>query len=101
LNELKYAGVSAALWETHAATWHSETQNWGAPRHAAVLYIDGTTKPIFTNLFSQSTHHSIRNRVMPGLDIVPVLTSNLTSAASGTTGLIEIESLLHDHLPFI
>jgi transposase len=69
-NELKYAGVSAALWETHACTWHSATQQWGSPRHAAVLYVDGTSKPIFTSLHSQGTHVSLYGRAMPGLDVV-------------------------------
>lgn len=68
--ELKYAGVASQLWETHARTWHSQTQDWGSPRHAAVLYVDGTTKPIFTSLFSQCTHVSLLNRTMPGLDVV-------------------------------
>jgi transposase len=69
-SELKYAGVASELWEVHAQTWHSQTQDWGSPRHAAVLYVDGTTKPIFTSLFSQSTHVSLLNRTMPGLDVV-------------------------------
>lgn len=69
-NELKYAGVSPAMWETHACTWHGATQQWGSPRHAAVLYVDGTSKPIFTTMHSQSTHVSLYGRTMPGLDIV-------------------------------
>jgi hypothetical protein len=69
-SELKYAGVASELWETHAHTWHSQTQTWGSPRYAAVLYVDGTSKPIFTNLFSQCTHVSLFNRTMPGLDVV-------------------------------
>lgn len=69
-SELKYAGVGSELWETHARIWHSQTQTWGSPRHAAILYVDGTSKPIFTNLFSQCTRVSLFNRTMPGLDIV-------------------------------
>jgi len=69
-SELKYAGVSPALWESHASTWHAQTQEWGSPRHAAVLYVDGTSKPIFTDLNSQCTHISLLHRTMPGLDIV-------------------------------
>ena len=69
-SELKYAGVGSELWETHARIWHSQTQAWGSPRYAAVLYVDGTTKPIFTNLFSQCTRVGLFNRTMPGLDIV-------------------------------
>lgn len=68
--ELKYAGVSPAMWETHACTWHGATQQWGTPRHAAVLYVDGTSKPIFTTMHSQATHVSLYGRAMPGLDVV-------------------------------
>jgi transposase len=68
--ELKYSGVGDVLWEAHARVWHTQTQNWGTPRYAAVLYVDATTKPIWTQLFSQSTHVSLLNRTMPGLDVV-------------------------------
>lgn len=69
-SELKYAGVADSLWETHARVWHGESQDWGAPRNAAILYVDGTSKPIWTEQHSQCTRVSLLGRTMPGLDIV-------------------------------
>jgi hypothetical protein len=66
--ELKYAGVSSTLWEVHARLWLMQTQSWGEQRRAAVLYVDGTTKPVWTTLFSQSTKVSSVGRTMPGLE---------------------------------
>jgi len=66
--ELKYAGVAQTLWETHARLWLARTADWGDPRRAAVVYVDNTTKPVWTQLFSQSTKVSGVGRVMPGLE---------------------------------
>lgn len=68
--ELKYAGVSSTLWEIHARLWLEQTQAWGDERRAAVLYVDGSTKPVWTTLFSQSTKVSSVGRTMPGLEQV-------------------------------
>lgn len=68
--ELKYAGVANTLWEVHARFWFSESLRWGDERRAAVIYADGTSKPIWTQMFSQSTKVSQVGRTMPGLDIV-------------------------------
>jgi hypothetical protein len=68
--ELKYAGVSSTLWEIHARLWLEQTKSWGAERRAAVLYVDGSTKPVWTTLFSQSTKVSSVGRTMPGLEQV-------------------------------
>ena len=68
--ELKYAGVASTLWEIHARFWLSETSKWGDQRRAAVIYADGTPKPVWTSLFSQSTKVSNVGRIMPGLDVV-------------------------------
>ena len=68
--ELKYAGVAGTLWEVHARFWLSESLRWGDERKAAVIYADGTPKPIWTHLFSQSTKVSSVGRTMPGLDVV-------------------------------
>ena len=68
--ELKYAGVSSTLWETHARLWLEQTRQWGDERRAAVLYIDETNKPIWTELFSQSSKVSSVGRVMPALELV-------------------------------
>jgi hypothetical protein len=68
--ELKYAGVSSTLWETHARLWREQTKAWGDERRAAVLYVDGSTKPLWTTLFSQATKVSGVGRTMPGLEQV-------------------------------
>jgi len=68
--ELKYAGVAGTLWEIHARLWLEQTKAWGDERRAAVLYVDGSTKPIWTTLFSQSTKVSSVGRTMPALEQV-------------------------------
>jgi len=68
--ELKYAGVASTLWEVHARFWLSKSSKWGDERRAAVIYVDGTPKPVWTHLFSQSTKVSNVGRTMPGLDVV-------------------------------
>lgn len=68
--ELKYAAAASTLWEIHARLWLEQTAAWGDERRAAVLYVDGSTKPIWTTLFSQSTKVSSVGRVMPGLEQV-------------------------------
>jgi len=68
--ELKYAGVASTLWEVHGRLWLEQTQQWGDPRRAVVAYVDGTTKPVWTRLFSQSTKISSVGRTMPGLEQV-------------------------------
>lgn len=68
--ELKYAGVASTLWEVHGRLWLNQTRAWGEERRAAVLYVDGTTKPIWTRLFSQSSKISSVGRTMPGLEQV-------------------------------
>lgn len=68
--ELKYVGVSSTLWELHAHTWLAQTQAWGDKRDAVVLYIDETNKPVWTDLFSQSSKVSSVGRVMPSLETV-------------------------------
>ncbi|MCP4120374.1 MAG: helix-turn-helix domain containing protein, partial [Bacteroidetes bacterium] len=68
--ELKYAGVASTLWEVHARLWLALSSNWGNEKQAAICYVDGTTKPIWTRLFSQSTKVSQVGRVMPALEKV-------------------------------
>lgn len=68
--ELKYVGVSSTLWEVHARLWLQQTATWGDPRNAAVLYIDETNKPVWTELFSQSSKVASVGRVMPSLESV-------------------------------
>lgn len=68
--ELKYIGVSSTLWEVHARLWLHQSREWGDERRAVVLYVDGTTKAVWTRLFSQATKVSDVGRVMPGLELV-------------------------------
>lgn len=68
--ELKYVGASGTLWEAHAQLWLKQMATWGNSRYAAVLYIDETTKPVWTDLFSQSSKVSSVGRVMPSLESV-------------------------------
>jgi hypothetical protein len=68
--ELKYAGVANTLWETHARKWLAATPNWGAPLLAVVMYVDATTKPVWTRLFSESAKVSSVGWTMPALEQV-------------------------------
>lgn len=68
--ELKYAGVANTLWEVHARLWLSLTVSWGNEKQAVICFVDGTTKPVWTRLFSQSAKVSSVGRVMPAIDQV-------------------------------
>jgi len=68
--ELKYIGVASTLWEVHARLWLTQTAKWGSERNAVVLFIDETNKPVWTQLFSQSSKVSSVGRVMPSLESV-------------------------------
>ena len=68
--ELKYVGVSNTLWEVHARIWLEQTAQWGNARNAAVLFVDATNKPVWTDLFSQSSKVSSVGKVMPALETV-------------------------------
>ena len=68
--ELKYAGVANTLWESHAPLWLNLTSGWGEPLRAVVLYVDGTTKPVWTRLFSESAKVSSIGRTMPAIEQV-------------------------------
>jgi len=68
--ELKYVGVASTLWEVHARLWLTQTSKWGPERNALVLFIDGSSKPVWTELFSQSSKVSSVGRVMPSLESV-------------------------------
>lgn len=68
--ELKYLGISSTLWEVHAHLALEASQGWGTGLSQAVIYVDATTKPVWTELFSHSTKVSQVGRVMPGLEVV-------------------------------
>lgn len=68
--ELKFVGVAGTLWEVHARLWLAQTKKWGDERGAAVLYVDATNKPVWTELYSESSKVSGLGRVMPSLEVV-------------------------------
>lgn len=68
--ELKYVGVASTLWEVHARLWLGQTAAWGSERDAVVVYIDETNKPVWTEMFSQSSKVSNVGKVMPSLESV-------------------------------
>jgi len=68
--ELKFVGVANTMWNTHALLWLEQTSHWGSPRNATVLFVDETNKPVWTDLFSQSSKVSNVGRVMPSLESV-------------------------------
>ena len=70
--ELKVVGVAQTLWEIHARTWLDKTRSWGDKRSTSLLYIDGTTKPVWTQLFSHCGKVSSVGRVMPSLETVAI-----------------------------
>lgn len=70
IREMKYLGVSSTMWEIHACEAELLTRTWGDPQRAAVAYVDGSSKEVHTQLFSQATKVSQRNQVLPALDVV-------------------------------
>lgn len=68
--ELKFLGASSSLWETHARIWLAATRGWGDERSCAVLFIDGSTKPLWTELFTKASKVSATGRVMPSLETI-------------------------------
>ena len=68
--ELKYAGVADTLWELYARLSLQVTSTWGDPKRCAVLYVDGTVKPVWTRLFSESAKVSSIGRTMPAIEQV-------------------------------
>lgn len=100
--ELKYLEVSPTLWEIHARRWHALTTQWGDPRRAAVLYVDESSKPVWTDLFSESTRVSAVGRVMPGLEQVAFHTGYGVPLRyvthSGRTPLVTVVPELLDEL---
>ena len=70
MRELKYLGVASTLWEVHARVALEKTRHWGSGRQSVVIYADGSSKGVWTSLFSHSCPVKNVGRVMPGLDMV-------------------------------
>jgi len=58
------------LWELYARLSLQVTSEWGDPKRCAVLYVDGTVKPVWTRLFSESAKVSSIGRTMPAIEQV-------------------------------
>lgn len=69
LNELKWLGAGKVLWERHAQSWLSWSQNWAGdePWRQAVYYVDTTQDPWWTQRFAKSAKVSRCGRVQPCL----------------------------------
>lgn len=100
--ELKYLGVSSTLWEAHARLWLEQTGHWSEAKRCTVVYVDGTTKPIWTDLFSQSSKVSSVGRVMPALETVAFHSGYgvplWMKTHSGRAPLVEVIPEMLDHL---
>jgi len=71
--ELKWAGVSGALQARHAQIWHRQTASWiGEDACCSILYVDGTTKPLWTEHFHRSGRVAMLGRVMPCVETVMI-----------------------------
>lgn len=69
--ELKYAGVSGVIQETHAQIWYVKTKSWiGEGACCSVLYVDTTVKPLWTEHFHKSGRVAMLGRVMPCVETV-------------------------------
>ena len=92
--EMKYLGVSDLLWEIHARKWLEQTARWGDARQMAVLYIDETSKPVWTERFAESTRVSSVGRVMPGIEVISFNTGYGVPlwmvTSSGRTPLVKV-----------
>ena len=75
--ELKYAGVSDTVMQEHARLWYEQTSRWGDaddPWRSVVIYVDATTKPLWTSKFTLSGKVSTVGRTMPCLDRIVIHT---------------------------
>ena len=73
--ELKLSGASHAARESVASFW---LEREAEPSGMVVVYVDGSTKPIWTRTFSRSTKISSTGRVMPAT------TTMMLNSGSGT-----------------
>ena len=67
-SEWTVAGVGYALQQAHAASWHRvSVERWERGYQASVVYIDNTTKPLWTRMFTKSAKVAMTGRVQPAL----------------------------------
>jgi len=75
--ELKWAEASHPLMQRHAALWYEQLQpSLGEDPSAVVLYVDATTKPLWTNFFHKSGRVATLGRVMPCLETALIHTGS-------------------------
>lgn len=75
LRELKYVGVAEALWGRAAKVMLEQQKKWMGPTPVmTATYIDSTSKPLWTGLFTKSGKVASNGRVMPCLQAVMVHT---------------------------
>jgi len=68
VSEWTVAGVGYVLQQAHAASWHRvSVERWERGYQAAVVYIDNTTKPLWTRMFTKSAKVAMTGRVQPAL----------------------------------
>lgn len=74
--ELKWAGVSRSMIEQHARIWHQHLSEWVGDDKvcSTVLYVDATTKPLWTDHFHRSGRVAMLGRVMPCVETVLIHT---------------------------
>ncbi len=67
-SEWTLAGLGYVLQQVHAASWHRvSVERWEQGYQAAVVYIDNTTKPLWTRMFTKSAKVAMTGRVQPAL----------------------------------
>lgn len=93
MRELKFLGLSTTLWDCHATRWAKLTESWGTRQQSAALFVDGTTKPVWTSHYTQSSKVSNVGRVMPALETICFHSGNAiplySMTGSGRLPLVE------------
>lgn len=91
LRDLKYLGAGDALMAFHAGFWQAHEPQ-PAEASALCLYVDGVSKPLWSQHFTKAGKVSVNGRVMPCLDQVLIHTGMGTpiywSTFSGHASLV-------------
>jgi hypothetical protein len=68
VTELVLAGAGEVLQQVHAATWHRVSQErWERGYRASVIYVDNTSKPLWSKQYVKSAKVATTGRVQPAL----------------------------------
>lgn len=71
--ELKYLDAASAMQERHAQIWYRQASAWvGKDVCCSVLFVDTTTKPLWTDHFHKSARIAMLGRVMPCVETVMI-----------------------------